>query len=60
MHIVFVGKTEGKSQLGRTKRRREDEFHLVLRKKGGSVWTEFMFSRIRTSTESLSIRWYSL
>jgi len=55
MHIVFVGKSEGKSQLGRTKRRREDEFHWVLRKKRGSLWTEFMFTRIRTSSESLSV-----
>jgi len=51
MHIFFVGKFEGKSQLVRTKRRREDEFHWVFRKKGGNVWTEFMFTRIRTSIE---------
>jgi len=56
MHIVFVEKSEWKSQLGRTERRREDEFNWVLRNKGGSVWTEFIFKRIRTSTESLSIR----
>jgi len=56
VHIFFVGKSEGKSQLGRTKRRQGEEFHWVLRKKGGSVWTEFMLTRIRTSTESLSVR----
>jgi hypothetical protein len=54
MHIVFVGKSERKSQLERTKHRQEDEFNWVLQKKDSRVWTEIMFTRKRTSSGSLS------
>jgi len=50
------GNLKGKANFEELSLDGEDEFHWVLRKKGGSVWTEFIFTRIRTSSESLSVK----
>jgi hypothetical protein len=48
----FVGKPEGKRQLGRHRRRWEDNIKMD-RREDGMVWTGFMWFRIGTSGELL-------
>jgi hypothetical protein len=45
---VLVGKPEGKRQLGRPRRRWEDEIRMNLRDIGWGVWSGFSWLRIGT------------
>jgi hypothetical protein len=44
-----VGKPERKRQLGRPRRRLEDNIKMDLREIGGAVWTGFTWLMIGTS-----------
>jgi hypothetical protein len=46
-YMVLVGKPEGKRQLGKTRRRWEDNIKMELRY-DGAVWTELIWLRIGT------------
>jgi hypothetical protein len=50
---ILVGKTEGKRQLGRSRRRWEDNIGKDLRGARGRLWTGFIWFRIGTSNELL-------
>jgi hypothetical protein len=46
---ILVGKSEGKRQLGRPRRRWEDNIKMDLREIGWVVWTGLIWFRIGTS-----------
>jgi hypothetical protein len=48
VHKVFVGKPEGKRQLGRPRRRSEDGTKMDLRQTGWEKWSGFTLLRIGT------------
>jgi len=45
---VLVGKPEGKRQLGRPRRRWEDNIKMDHQKVGCGIWTEYSWLRIGT------------
>ena len=53
---VLVGKPEGKSPLGRPRRRWEDNIKMDLQEVGGVVGTRWSWLRIRTGGEHLWVR----
>ena len=53
VHRVLVGKPEGKRQLGRPRRRWEDNIKMDLQEMGGSVGTGWRWLRIGTGGEHL-------
>jgi len=48
VHRVLVGKPEGKSPLGRPRRRWEDNIKMDLQEVRGVVWTGWSWLRIGT------------
>jgi hypothetical protein len=53
---ILVGKPEGKTRLGRTSRRWEDNIKWIFGKYGRRVWSLFIWIRIGTRGELLLIR----
>jgi hypothetical protein len=45
---IFVGRREGRRQLGRPRRRWEDNINMDLQEVGGGVWTGLIWLRIGT------------
>jgi hypothetical protein len=48
VYRVLMGKPEGKRQLGRPRRRWEDNIKMELQEVGCGVWTGFSWLRIET------------
>jgi hypothetical protein len=48
VYRVFMGKPEGKSSLGRPRRRWDDGIKIDLREIGWGVWSGFSWLRIGT------------
>jgi hypothetical protein len=59
LYRVLMGKPEGKRQLWRPRRRREDRIKMGLREIGWGVWTGFTWFRIGTVGGLLWMRWWT-
>jgi hypothetical protein len=56
VHRVLVGRPKGKKQLGRPRRRWEDNIKTDLQDIGGVVWTGWCWLRIGTGGGHLWVR----
>ena len=59
VHMVLVGKTEGKRTLGRPRRRWEDNIKMDLQEVGVVVRTGWSWLRIGTGGGHLWVRWWT-